>query len=155
MAYERSKASGAAVPIEGVAVYDPGTRDPSRGQNDMMVTGLSQIACYNAIFGYRLEGLPLGDLHPGPALEATSGYLNIKNPSCYVFPKENNCQPGDHFKVEERADAEKFLQYKPFPFKKSFLQRTADKINLAFLLAVFFALIYPPLKRLLKYRLFK
>lgn len=142
LAYEQSRSSDSIVPIGGVAIYDPKTKEPSRGQNDLMVAGLSQIICYNAIFGYKLEQFPLGDLHPGPALEITDNHFNIKNPSCYVFPKENNCQPGDHFKADQRIEAEKFLQYKPFSFKKSNLQKIADAINLVFLSLFCILLIY-------------
>ncbi len=142
-AYERAKSSRAAVPIKAVAIYDPEEGpDPTRGQNDMMAAGFSQLACYNAIFGYRLEWLPLGDLHPGPAFEATGGHFNIKNPACYVFPKENNCRPGDHFEASQRADAEKFLQYKPYPFAKSALQKFADAVNMISLLLLLSILIH-------------
>lgn len=143
-AYARAKSSHAAMPIRGVSIYDPDERpDPARGQNDMMVVGFSQIACYNAIFGYRLEKLPIGDMRPGLVFETAGKHFNIKNPACYVFPKENNCVSGDHFRIDQHADAEKFLQYKPYPFAKSPLQKLADVINVIFLFLFTLVLIYP------------
>src|SRR5205814_2035875 len=67
LAYEQSKSIGAIVPIRGIATGIVTITDRTLSQNDLMVAGLSQLACYNAIFGYRLEWFPVGDLHPGPA----------------------------------------------------------------------------------------
>jgi hypothetical protein len=143
LAYEQSKSTGAIVPIRGIATGDITVADRTLSQNDLLVVGLSQLACYNAIFGYRLEWFPVGDLRPGPALEVQHGRLNVKNPSCYVFPQANNCSPGDHFKIEQLAEAETFLGYKPFDFEKSSRQKAADVCNAVFLLLLCSALIHP------------
>lgn len=143
LAYEQSKSTGVIVPIRGIATGNITIADRTLSQNDLMVAGLSQLACYNATFGYRLEWFPVGDLHPGPALEVQPDHLNVKNPSCYVFPQANNCSPGDHFKIERQADAEKFLAYKPFTFEKSSLQKAADVCNVVFLLLLCSILIHP------------
>lgn len=97
--------------------------------NDFATKGWSTIDCYAPIFGYRQEYLPRGALHPGPALEASDGVLNVKNPACYVFPEENGCAPGDPFRVEERADAEAFLAWRPFPFAISGRQAVANTVT--------------------------
>ena len=135
-AYEQSRSSGAVKPIQGVATHGESPAEKSLQQNNLMVAGLSQFKCYDAVFGYRLEWLPVGDLHQGSALDIHDDHLNVKNPACYVFPQENNCQPGDHFKAVQRTEAEAFLDYKPFPFRKSLPQRVVDAFNLGFLMLV-------------------
>lgn len=97
--------------------------------NDMLTLGISQLACYNPSFGYRLENLPFKTLHPGSIFDQTNGYLNLKNPACYVYPSENKCQPGDHFKVTQKAEAELFAQYKPFAFNIPLKQKIANVIT--------------------------
>jgi hypothetical protein len=103
------------------------------GGNDRIANGASQLACYNAVFGYRLEHFSIKELHPGPVMDERNGWLNLKNPACYLYPTENNCSPGDHFSVNQRDAATAFANYKPFPFKLSSAQRYA---NLATLLSL-------------------
>ena len=100
------------------------------GGNDTFLGGVSQMYCYNPLFGYRLEKLNLSNLRPGPVLEARNGFLNLKNPVCYVFPQENNCAPGDLFRAEQIEDARNFVSYRPFAFNKSRTQEIADLLTL-------------------------
>jgi len=106
-------------------------------RNDLLTLGASQLACYNPSFGYRLEKLPLKSLHIGSIFAVTNGYLNLKNPACYVFPTENHCQPGDHFAVSEKTQATAFAQYQPFSFAISNTQKIANLITQSTLLLVF------------------
>lgn len=98
--------------------------------NDLFVRGLSPILSYDAFFGYRQEFFPLGTLHPGPVTNVTDGRLNIKNPACYVWPRDNGCRPGDHFTVEQWDAAMAFVNYRPFAFHMPPLQRAANILNL-------------------------
>jgi hypothetical protein len=108
-------------------------------RNDLLILGMSQLACYNPSFGYRLENLPLKDLHIGSIFEQTQGHFNLKNPACYVFPAENQCQPGSHFKVTQQAQAEAFAHYQPYIFAISEAQKVANLITeLALLLVTIF-----------------
>jgi hypothetical protein len=93
--------------------------------------------CYWPTFGYRLENFPAGPLQLGATLEeAAPGVLNVKNPACYVFPRENACVPGDHFRTAQRDDAARFLRYEPFPFARSARQIVSDGVSLAALVLV-------------------
>ena len=49
----------------------------------------------------------------------------------------------EQFKIEQQADAEKFLAYKPFTFETSSLQKAADVCNVVFLLLLCSAFIHP------------
>jgi len=92
--------------------------------------GISRLKCYEPMFGYFLEAFPVKTLHRGAVDEASNGYLNIKNPSCYVFPKANNCEPGDHFKATDKQEAERFLSYRGFDFKMPVRQTLLDRLSL-------------------------
>ncbi len=115
---------------------DPWAPEAKARRNDLVVEGISQAQCYSPAFGYRLERFPRGRLVVGDVMAESEGYLNIKNPACYVFPEENKCAPGDHFRVAEREKAEAFVSYAPFPFNKSRLQRTADLVTMGTLITV-------------------
>lgn len=104
--------------------------------NDTFVAGISQLSCYNPVFGYRLEKFSRADLRLGPVLDERDGYLNLKNPACYVFPKENGCRPGDRFRAEQIEDARAFVAYRPYAFRISTRQQVANAITQAALALV-------------------
>jgi hypothetical protein len=110
-------------------------------RNDDLARGYSQLLCYQPMFGYGLERLRYGALRPGPALDVLGdGTFNVKNPACYQFPRANGCTPGDHFRLEQREAAARFLRYEPFAFHRPAWQQVADAVTLAALLAVLAAL---------------
>jgi hypothetical protein len=133
-AWFAARAAGSAPPITHVAVLRDAAGEPlvGAGRNDALTLGYSQLLCYQPMFGYSLERLPFGPLKPGPALaQPAPGWLNVKNPACYVYPLENACAPGGHFSTARRDDAERFLAYRPVPFAQPARQDLADAITLA------------------------
>ncbi|MFX9877907.1 hypothetical protein ABTP36_19865, partial [Acinetobacter baumannii] len=78
-------------------------------RNDIFVKGYSQIYCYEPMFGYALEHLPVGDMRPNTAATLTNGHLNFKNPACYAYGAANQCAPGDAFRPDQAAALEQFL----------------------------------------------
>ena len=113
----------------GYNAYPDGSVAFPINRNDLLAQSASQLFCYNAVFGYGLEHFPIGALQPGPALAERDGILNFKNPACYLFPIENNCQPGDHFLSSQIDQARQFLAYRPFAFEQSKVQLIANYIN--------------------------
>jgi hypothetical protein len=110
-------------------------------RNNDIARGYSQLLCYQPMFGYGLERLNHGALQPGLALaDLGDGTLNLKNPACYQFPRENGCAPGDHFRIAQREAAARFLRYEPFAFRRSSLQHVADVATAAALLLMLGAL---------------
>ena len=106
-------------------------------RSDAIGAGYSQLLCYQPMFGYRLERMPIGALRPGPALdELEGGILNVKNPACYTYPVSNQCRPGDHFFVRQRPYAERFLRYEPYSFGMPAVQRVANGVTLGALVLV-------------------
>ncbi|MEJ0011504.1 MAG: hypothetical protein WDM94_02540 [Bauldia sp.] len=134
---------GQAIPVTDIVV-DPQSTPERRvrlGGNNAIAAGQSQLYCYAPVFGYQLEALPIGDLHAGPISDLSSdGALNLKNPSCYLFPGANSCRPGDAFSVEQAGAADSFVHYEQFPFGLPPLQVAANWLNLlalvGFVLAV-------------------
>jgi len=129
----REARGGVPVPsIRRIGVYRDadGTIVQPIHRNDALSQGYSPLYCYNPVFGYRLEGFPFKDLHPGLVREVRDGHFNIKNPACYVYPKENDCSPGDHFRESQRDEMEKFVSYRPFAFKISTSQKAANALTL-------------------------
>jgi hypothetical protein len=127
----------------GVWLDEKGQATVPGFRNDLLARGVSQLYCYEPIFGYGRELLPQKSLHPGPVMEEKEGILNIKNPACYVWPESNDCQPGDHFTAQQKEAAEAFTNYRPYPFHIPPAQVVANWINgLSLLAALSFLIIF-------------
>jgi hypothetical protein len=112
----------------------------SSSPNDTLAHGGSSLPCYQPMFGYRLEKFPIGHLQPGPIFSAREGFLNFKNPACYLFHKENKCTPGDHFAASQIEEARALASYRPFAFQQPASQILATNISIASALACLFGL---------------
>lgn len=131
-AYHSLRAGLAAPQIRAIGVYRDGQGSmvlPVH-RNDALSQGYSSLYCHNPVFGYRLEHFPLGNLHPGPVRDVRDGSFNVKNPACYLYPNENDCNPGDHFRQDQVKAMESFVSYKPFAFKFSSAQKAANALTL-------------------------
>ncbi len=143
-AYTLAAQTGKTLPVDHLEwphiSYEPyisyKDRMARRDQNNSLTRGASQAECYEPMFGFRLEQYPFGILRAGPMLEAREGFLNVKNPACFVYPEANHCKPGDHFREEEIGAARKFLSYQAFPFVMPWWQKVANCISLLALLLV-------------------
>jgi len=124
--------------VTQVMIYQDGKGDAAMPvfRNDSIIHGASQLLCYEALFGYWLEFFPRGDLHPGPISKQHNGRYNLKNPVCYVWPEQNDCRPGEHFKIGEETALQAFAGYRTFPFEMPFLQKIANWTNACALGAV-------------------
>lgn len=107
-------------------------------RNDSMADSSSQIMCYQSMMGYGLEAFPLGLLRPIPPMTVVGDkFLNVKKPECYLYPEENGCKPGDHFRVDEERMAKEFLFYKNYEFSRPGIHDMAVAVSgLALLLTV-------------------
>ena len=70
------------------------------------------------------------------------GNFMFFNPSCFLFPKANNCLPGDTFKISEKEKLSKFTNYKKFEFKQNKFQIAANYISIFSFLGCLLYLIY-------------
>jgi len=137
-AYHQAKQTGKAPPISEITAFvdQRGMLAAPVGRNDSLTEGRSQLLCYAAIFGYKLEWLPWPNLRPGLTFDRRDGRLNLFDPSCFVFPEANACRPGDRFPVERSKDAALFATYKPYPFRITGAQQAANALNAAGLVVV-------------------
>lgn len=131
VAYKSQNDSGVVLPISAIR-QDGRDADGHRNlaSNNALITGESQMSCYESMFGFSLERFPQRTLQVGPVNDVTDGALNLKNPACYAFPEANSCRPGDHFHVSQKSSAELFAARKPFPFGLPLRQRIANWVTL-------------------------
>lgn len=117
--------------ISHIAVFhnDAGQPFMPPARNDVLTQGHSQLLCYEPMFGYRLEAFPITALRPGPVMQEHNGFLNVKQPACYVYPAANACTPGDHFSVQQAQEAAAFVRYRPWPFSLPVWQRLANCVS--------------------------
>jgi hypothetical protein len=138
-AHRQAKETGNAPPISLISVpFDHrGMIAMPVGRNDGITEGKSQLLCYAAIFGYRLEWLPWRNLRPGPTFERHDGWLNLFDPACFVYPESNACRPGDRFPVGRSKDALAFATYRPYSFQVPGVHKAAEALNLIGVVAAF------------------
>src|SRR6266498_71626 len=105
----------------------------------------SNLASQDPIFGYHGEYFK-PHVVPGPIMEIHNGHYNMTNPAGYVFPKENDLQPFEPFRVDEKTDLELFINHKQPNLKISNWQKFADGINLVALLIALLFLIFETAK---------
>jgi len=128
----------------------------SNNKNDMFFYSYSPIWCYQPVFGYGLEKLNVEKiafnsklilednsyLLYSDKLTEKNGHLMFFNPSCFLYPKENNCLPGDTFKISEKEKLIKFTNYKKFEFRQNKFQIFANYISVITFLGCLMYLIY-------------
>ncbi|HJO77119.1 MAG TPA: hypothetical protein QF874_00575, partial [Pelagibacteraceae bacterium] len=125
-------------------------------KNDLFFFSYSPILCYQPMFGYGLENLNMKKIVfnskrllkdnsymlYSDKLDKKDGHFMFFNPSCFLFPKENNCLPGDTFKVSEKEKLVKFANYKKFEFKKNKFQKVANYVSIFTFMGCLLYLIY-------------
>ena len=68
--------------------------------------------------------------------------INFFNPSCFVFPNQNDCIPGDLFKKDQINELENFLNYKSFKFNISKSQKIFNLLSVMTLFLSIFYIVY-------------
>ena len=125
-------------------------------KNDMLFFSYSPLLCYQPIFGYGLEKLNLKQItfnskqffEDGSFIfysnkfDEKDGNFAFFNPSCFLYPEENNCFPGTTFKISEKEQLTKFTNYKKFEFKQNKIQIVVNYISVLVLMISLIFLIY-------------
>ena len=121
-----------------------GSPKHSNNRNDLFFNSYSPLTCHQHIFGYGLEKLDGRKIifNYKQVFEDNSYILysnkfdqqgdnfNFFNPACFLFPDENNCLPGDTFKIDEKEKLKKFTNYNKFEFKQSLIQEFSNYVSL-------------------------
>ena len=132
-------------------------------RNNLFIHELSPLLCNQPLFGYDLKFMPKNNLkfdkknkinenlfyYTGNPKSIIDDKLNFLNPSCFIFPKENNCIPGDMFKKTQINELENFLNYKTFKFKLSKLQKIFNYISLISLIVSICFITYYLIKKII------
>ncbi len=129
---DRSRQEGVR-PITTLAVKltKAGKPAPVSPDRDIyFMQGKVELFCADPIFGYRNELLRIDNLQIGDVTQQVGQELNLKNPACYVFPKENRCQPGDNFRPDQIDQMLRFIHFLDWSFVMPNYQKGANYISL-------------------------
>ena len=74
-------------------------------------------------------------------LERTNNKYNLFKPMCLLFPKENNCEIGDVYSVNDEKELTNFVNYHPVNFKVSYLQQICDFLSVVTLISAIILII--------------
>jgi hypothetical protein len=120
-----------AIDFLGVHQDNQGQMTLPRNRNDVFMDGSSPVSCYEPSFGYRLELFQFESLVPGSIfISRKEGQYNMKNPVCYLYPEENNCNSNAQFTVEQRESLSQFARYQPWNFIMPWYQHLSNRISL-------------------------
>jgi hypothetical protein len=89
----------------------------------------SNLASQDPMFGYEGEFFKPKAV-VGPILAIHDGRYNLTNPASYVFPEENNLQPFDLFRENQKADLALFINHRQPNLVISNWQKIADGVSL-------------------------
>ena len=144
--------------ILGPAILMDASNTPKKisNKNDMFFHSLSPLACYQPIFGYGLEQLNAKKimfnskkiyednsfLLYSDKFDKKDNNLMFFNPSCFLFPEENNCSPGDTFKISDKDKLIDFTNYRKFEFRQNKMQVIANYISVITIFGCLLYLIY-------------
>jgi hypothetical protein len=104
-----------------------------------VLRGSTAIYCYEPLLS-SANWPQAKELRVGPVRQIFGGAWNIVNPSCYQYPKENDCKPGDRIRLSDSENFERFIRGLPTSWKLSTMQHAADAITLISLAASLFTL---------------
>ena len=155
MIFSEKLKKGIDYEIKGPAILieKDGSIKKNNFKNDMFFFSYSPLICYQPIFGYGLENLNaskitfnykkdfLNDLSIlySDKFDEKNEHLMFFNPSCFLFPKENNCLPGDTFKKSQIETLINFTKYRKITFKQNTIQIIANYVSI---FVIIFSLLF-------------
>jgi hypothetical protein len=115
-------------------------------KNEGFISNTSKLFSYSPIFGYHMERLPIENLIKKRSnyiseIKIKNGKYDMFNPACFIFPKENNCFPGEKLNTNQKDNFEKLINYKPVKFNISRVQKIANNINLFSIIVLIITLL--------------
>jgi hypothetical protein len=105
----------------------------------------SNLAAQDPMFGYTGEYFTPKAV-VGPILTLKDGHYNLTNPASFVFPEENNLQPFDLFREDQKSNLELFINHRQPKLAISSWQRFADSVSLLTLTASILYLAFAAIK---------
>lgn len=145
---------GELPPIDRIGILGNGAGGVAHDQMieaNLLLKGVQHMGCY--IPAYSSTPVEyVGSLHPGSIWDETDGHLNIKNPACNSWPRENGCRPGDHFKIDQKSWVEQYIRYEPYPMVVPDKVRGAAWVSAISFFVVFGYLFFVAIARLIARR---
>lgn len=136
-------------------------------RNEFIFSNISLLNCYEPIHGYRNEKMDLQNFNFANVQELNEAriflgdpyfvngdFLNFFNPSCFLFPKENNCLPYDRFKINEKSELEKFLVNNNYNYLEPPINQFLKYTSLVLLISAICYLIIIFLVQIKKFKFF-
>jgi hypothetical protein len=121
--------------VGSLAAVNNGSRKITYANDAVINIGMSYLWSRSSLFGYKFEYFPQKErLKVGRVDRISAGSFNLKNPSCYLYPNENNCNPGDHFRSDQSEALIDFVNYRSFRFQTPPIQRIANGLSVIALL---------------------
>lgn len=143
--FEALRTTGQVPPIRevGALVDDLGRIQTGvAGVDDLVVAGVSQVYCYEPLFGYRHEWLPEVGLDFGPVAAKSGGFYNLRNPACLLYPDENDCAESGRIRADRTEDLEAFVSYRPIEVRWPARQVWANRVSVVSACLAFGVLLY-------------
>jgi hypothetical protein len=106
----------------------------------------SNLASQDPMFGYTGEFFKPKAI-VGPIFAVQDGYYNLTNPASFVFPEENNLEPFDLFREDQKADLELFINHRQPKLAISNWQKFADGTSLTALVGSVLYLLFTVLQK--------
>ena len=132
--YTAAKDRGRIPIIEYVglsATIDTPASKITYSKDNLINIGVSYLLARSSLFGYKLEFFPQKEkLKIGRVNQVSEGFFNMINPSCYLYPDENGCGPGDRFRTDQIVQLTNFVNYRHFNFEVPIGQRIANWMSL-------------------------
>ena len=94
-------------------------------------SGATGTRCYETI-----QSQNAAVLLEGPVNLVWSGALNVYNPACIAYGKENGCKPWDRIAVDDLENLQSFINGRPTTWKISSLQMWADRVTMGTLVVL-------------------
>jgi len=97
--------------------------------------GSTATPCYESLY-WGTGGIKMDPLFIGTVTGLYENQFNMFNPACLVYPKANNCQPGDRIALEDYDNLVAFQNGQKTTWKISGLQKMGNVVSILTLLFV-------------------
>lgn len=100
------------------------------------------INCYESIFGYNSEKLPIKNLQLGNIENINNNKFNILNPDCFLKYNFYDCKPGDVYGLDDYEKVHNIRSFKSIKLSDSKIYFYSFLLSICFLIILFFIIIY-------------
>lgn len=131
-------------------------------RNDLIFNHASVLNCYEPLHGYRNEKMDLTkfkfneikkfpevNILLGNPLELGNNMTNFYDPSCFLFPHENQCEPYDHFDLNNLENLKKLINGGNYEYNAPVLNSLLLTLNIILILSSVLYLLYLKIRKII------